>query len=771
LIRKQQTLRNDVIQEYLDQLKEEPDNLRIREVLVQTYFWNGLKDQAVREYGSILANNYYRDQIALAGDNQELNSLLDRLFILYHNVENQVQTAQALVRENFHIQSEYRTALSFAQKQPEVETAQTRYETAKESMLLHLEAVKNLLEQRDLILLYREEMETDIKRFKSGEEQADAAFQELVKHLNWRWDWDFTRQELESIIPQEPVLTSTVLGGYLLSRGEVAEAEQQFQTALDAGGSSFLTEYGKYQTLVWQNKKEEKSQFLQEAKSLSASQAALVNLTEELELMLEIFPVDILPEFTEDTQSLVQEAGLELKGFGSRSLEILASLEKDRQILLGILSARTNRHHFFLSQQMAPLRFTLGDYLLDLGRNREAADQFKQILAVDPWNISAKYKLGVVSQLYGHWSQAMESYRSVYYQDPDYQNVVTYYNQLARANADTFLLEASTLWDNRAISYHTRGELINPVSTFWGLNLMYRGTVEKIYNNSPSDSTIPSTVFLQDLEAALPFRLKGINLEVVPRGGALFWQPIFNTYANIPGLDMENLIEGFSLHPVYGLDLSWEAGPYGASLAFAHHLMEDSTHRGRIEVPYEELSGAFTTYFLFPRRPLLQLLATRTSGHVRFLEDGNLLSQAVQTAVLGMVPYDDFPWQVQLDGTFSWENSKQSSYGNYYAPDGVLEAKIGLKNAVTLHNDDWSRILEISLWGAGGGYWTGAPEALVKGEGLFSLVYSRWGGNLLLQGSLYLAGSFDPGNGWENRYWQGAVKLGGTIKVPGLLAD
>jgi hypothetical protein len=136
-----------------------------------------------------------------------------------------------------------------------------------------------------------------------------------------------------------------------------------------------------------------------------------------------------------------------------------------------------------------------------------------------------------------------------------------------------------------------------------------------------------------------------------------------------------------------------------------------------------------------------------------------------------MVPYDDFPWQVQLDGTFSWENSKQSSYGNYYAPDGVLEAKIGLKNAVTLHNDDWSRILEISLWGAGGGYWTGAPEALVKGEGLFSLVYSRWGGNLLLQGSLYLAGSFDPGNGWENRYWQGAVKLGGTIKVPGLLAD
>ena len=47
-----QSLKDRVIAQYENKLKEQPDNLALRAMLAQTYFWNGFKEKAIEESGS-----------------------------------------------------------------------------------------------------------------------------------------------------------------------------------------------------------------------------------------------------------------------------------------------------------------------------------------------------------------------------------------------------------------------------------------------------------------------------------------------------------------------------------------------------------------------------------------------------------------------------------------------------------------------------------------------------------------------------------------------
>ena len=70
-------MRVEVIGGYEERLAEEPDNLALREVLAQTYFWNGWKDRGISEYFNILINQAFEGLLALEKDSEPLLSYLD----------------------------------------------------------------------------------------------------------------------------------------------------------------------------------------------------------------------------------------------------------------------------------------------------------------------------------------------------------------------------------------------------------------------------------------------------------------------------------------------------------------------------------------------------------------------------------------------------------------------------------------------------------------------------------------------------------------------
>ena len=59
---------------------------------------------------------------------------------------------------------------------------------------------------------------------------------------------------------------------------------------------------------------------------------------------------------------------------------------------------------------------------------------------------------------------------------------------------------------------------------------------------------------------------------------------------------------------------------------------------------------------------------------------------------------------------------------DYYLPDGVMELKGGLRGTINFHNSDYTRNLEMSLYGAVGGYWV---DVLDQGENLSTIPQGR----------------------------------------------
>lgn len=770
LVQRKQKLKEEVIAGYEAQLMAEPDNLLLREVLVQTYFWNGMKQRAVEEYGSMLVNNAFLNLEDLALKNRELSHQLDDLHLLYFTLLQKNREAAALVPEIRKALSEYRGAKSAREKNPDDAAAGERLTAAEETvvgLLSRAEGLKSLWDKT--VGLYRERR-PGVADFLTKEEEEAAGFANLTQNLPWEWDWEFLSEELRGMTFREPVLANLVLGGYYRNRGQIGLAEQSLKAARERSDDPLLGAYGLYQTLLWQGKEEPRRALLGELGVDLENQVPGVSETEALAQGL-IQEEGSFGFFLDDSPQQLEAALSPLQGLPQELEEIRTLLEEDLRSLKSVLSARTGRSVFFLSQQTAPLRFALGDYQLELGNNREAALQFEQLLMVDPWNISAIYKLGVVRQRYGDWYGAMKNYRNVYYQDPDYQNAVAYFNQLARENADTLSLQGITEVDNSIIAYRAKGSLQNRINSFIGLDLFYDVDVEKIYKNTPLDTAIPSSYMVQSLQAALPLRINLLGFGITPRVGGFLWTEDFNTDTNITGSTPFSLAEDLQAAPIYGVEGSWEVGPFSLFGGYLHTIKDDSIHRDRDLTTAERFEATFNSYFSFPQRAKLHLVSTRSYGKLEFLSDSNIIGQFVQSGVVGFLLNKDPQLQIQLDGTFNFEHAKNGSEGNYYAPDAVLEAKAGVRGVLNFHNRDYSRIWEISLWGAGGGFWEGNGGTAFKTEGLFSLVYSRAGGNLLFHTNIYGSGSFDPSGGWANTYWQLAATVGATVKVPTLLAD
>lgn len=76
-----QGLKEEVISGFQRALAEEPDNLELRDVLVQTYFWNGLRKRAIEEYLNILTNHAYRHFIDFDKRSMDLMELIDTLYL------------------------------------------------------------------------------------------------------------------------------------------------------------------------------------------------------------------------------------------------------------------------------------------------------------------------------------------------------------------------------------------------------------------------------------------------------------------------------------------------------------------------------------------------------------------------------------------------------------------------------------------------------------------------------------------------------------------
>ena len=758
-------MKQDILDGYRKALDENPDNINLRQELAQTYFWNGLKEEAVDESLRILVNKMFHVFKDFDSKAEDLLTLKDKLSYTMGRYRKIMDAYGDASKQLSSVQSAYKKAEAAVQKKPEDTELAARLD---EQFLVYADAynmaqvwMDRLADQESVL----EDLKDNWESLSAAEEEDEELFRQLMGDLDWSWDRSFTKMELRQVQRDEPFLAGYILGRLALFEGRMEEAARILST--DAFEDSPFARYGLYEAFLWQNNNEQQEKmWADEADVLTLYRQHLFDL--EATDWSEPGAGSFLPS-DDEVASLTGFMNQRIKEFDTDREE----LDKLAGQIGKAMDKKLNRSIYYLEQETYMLRFELGDYYLEMEENLKASRQFDRVLAMDPWNISANYKLGIVSQRYGNWYRAMHQYEKVYLQNPLYENAAYYYNQLARANADYVHVTAQNILDPSCIAYTGTAEYSSKVNNWLGWGLNYQLDIDRQYRTYGSED--PSSFKLHTATFDLPVQLPAWNLELTPFGGvhmsnAFFGSDFgFNPYKPV---SVEDNLIALTSSFTGGLGLGWSYDFLTVDLEYKYALEEDSLYYGRNLTNGHGVQLNANTYFPVQSDDKIGPVTTRTFGSLKILQSEdvsgtNQIRQVVQEVSAGYLVSQKPSVRLTLNGQFNYEDSLDTGLTDYYAPDEVYEVKGGLRGTLGVHNAQYTESAEISLWGSGGSYWSAGGDPSLKVEGQFSAYYVKETMMLYLLVGGY--GTFDEGLAEDPLFWELSATLGCRINVPSLL--
>ncbi len=710
-----QSLKDQVIQGFRDELAANPDDLILREQLVQTLFWNGQRREAVDEYLNIMGNRLLREIRDLEQRSVELLELLDEHYA-YRNIlqrgDRMVQDfrrsiaaaqrsygQQIQLLENLTLEEERLLALespSDSQRSRIGELPALISEAADvlrqsaQALADEMDSAEEFLRRNSLISQRITGLTAALESVRSETADEQERLESLSSQISWTWNREDSTAELELIRNK-----GNVLGDYLLlsiARNRPAEELASADAQLLAQRSGQFSDGQRLaaQLQLWLGGRD-----VPPAEDYFAYGAELV---ERLEPMVrEYRPMGIA-----EPRLLSSERIAELD-------QRLVSAVGDSRDLLDVMDGRIDELHDLFDQRLEfamylfdtgtyLTRYQIGEYYLSLEEYQEAARQFRAVLRIDPFNANARFRLGSVKQLDGDWSGAMADYLQVYYADPGFENVRQLYNQLARENASVLQIQAQSLADSSRWSNSMSFSLDSPISTVLGFTADY--SLRDIRLHKPSGAgEQPVTSSLHSANISLPVNLRFFATEISPKAGITLSNRIFlDEFSDVPAPVLpENLLEPLELSPRFGLSTATQLGAVNIALDYQWYRMEDSFFFGRDAALAHSASATLGTYFGFPNRRDLNSFGTRSFLNGRYVlqegQNANILYTLVQEIVLSTHLADN-PW-TNLDFVVSgsFETSSDGARSDYYAPENVLVGKFSMNLASWIGGLSNNRVL------------------------------------------------------------------------------
>ncbi len=595
-------------------------------------------------------------------------------------------------------------------------------------------------------------------------------FSRLTLPLNWKWDKNFYVEELSSLVPVVPVIAAHTLGRIQQLTGPLPEAERLYRKALEAPKPQSATAYALWETLVWREDPEGRKTYLSSPATELIPQytdltAALEQLDTELYLQKPRTPL-----FTEQVPDRLREQVSLLETVRTTSTTRVNELEKTLQTLRSLLSKELERAFFDLQEKTLLLRFELGDYLLTSNRLVEATRQLRHVLAMDPTNLNALYKLGVVRQLYGDWYEAMEFYRRVYSIDPTFERTASYHNQLARLHPNLLEAEAKTFADTSRLTTTAEGSYTHAFSSITSLKTLFRTESLRMYKQTPWDTA--STHQLHTLILSVPLNFYDLNLGFTPRLGvdvatSAYDNPGGYTDTDTPGVPW--FLSTYKGFPNAGLDARISIKDFTILPSYTYSRERDTFIPGRPQVTKNQLELTLQKPFSFNARYGLTQIYSRTYGSFAFLSDGNRKGTALQDTSL-YFHVADVPWTtLGFSAVLVLEHAeKHPNPERYYAPDGVFVVKAGPLGTTYIPMGG-GKVLGFVLQTLTGLYreksFSSSPENKFYIEGILRAELTL--DSTVLYCSVYGSGAFPTS---RPDYWSMQVQLGVSQKLQRLLA-
>lgn len=763
LFEEREGLREKALEDYRKQLLANPDDLRLRSLYLEGLFWNGKKQKAIEEFGNLLVNHLFQVFTPLEKDNLPYYKALDELSLAkaaFQTLKNSLQkNKDQLTGLVTQFQTAYRNEQQWAQteknKKLTEDEAKQRAKAAEElaavksNLAAEISSVKVFADAFDLYekttAVWDSELEGLIKLGKTEEERLS----KISEPSKWTWDESGTALEL-----QRSAESGVSLAEYLMIR--IATFQGNFSEALSrlprlsSTKDLPLADSLRFQTKIWSAPSTDTSllpaPYYNYRESLQDSAAKLVLPGVPTTPWNEAFPGQALG-LSEEIPKLLARLDQKLSAISKQEGELRNALKNKMKIAF-----------FQYDQDMVLLRYQLGDYNIGAEQYDEARRQLKKVTQMDPWNTSAKFRLGNVSQIMGDWNTALSLYKEVYQTDPKFESVAAIHNQVAKQHAPNLNSEIKAFNDNQRSTTTVFLQFMAPLNTDWSLTATVTKQQLTLYNQQKADDWV--------VEMKLPWQWSAWKLTLTPLAGGVLDNQSIRT--NTTGtLEQTKWWTNQRVLPQAGLEASWQITPslqlWGA---YNYQVMTDTLTDGESPLSTHKAEAAFSSYFTFQQPSLLTVLSTRTYVKTHLVAD-NLLSSAVQDGVFVFHALDD-PWtNISLIGTGSFETrskaSPLNSLGNarYYSPPEVLIAKASVQVNTWLGLN--GSVLGLSARLGGGpdfeNVLTGplTPYTLVEGELRAELTKDDW------------TAYFDFFTGTSSGsavYWSNQASLGLRLAVP-----
>jgi tetratricopeptide (TPR) repeat protein len=783
----EQSMKDHVIQGYVDALESEPDNLILREQLVQTYFWNGLRKRAIEEYHNILVNYAYNIVSTMDRRSSTLLELIDELSIYDRWLESSMPGLSQDKTELNAALKGYNAARSefdkFDQKvqkakqagNPPPEPAGAHPSLALADAEISLAAAVSATDERTTRISQVVDRSANLLMAQDeivhAETEERESFLHLTSSTGWEWDQTQTIEELNMVSENGYALADHVLGRIYSLQGHYDLARPSLAGAEVAGG--LPTEYAMVQNALWSGEYDE---FLAELSSDTLLSYApylvrLILLAEELALIPESAGAPVGELFGADTIESVQSAAA---GMAELETDLEAHQERLRdgiKQLKEIAGRRLERLMYEYQQETYLIRFELGDYYLLDEDYGAAVEQLSYVLDIDPLNTSAVFSLGVLNQRLGKWRRAMVDYRQVFDIDPRFENVSSNYNLLAREHADEVEFSHILTIDSGRISQQATLSLSNNINSVLALQSRIVTDTVRMFQEVSG----PWTYQLHGLYLSVPLSASGASVTVTPDIGLLIASSLAD--GGIPAQSLPSqpgtVARTYFLEPVIG------ARVY---LTITDHLSLAGRYRyGRTKesfrpeatriISHEATADLRLGLGALPWK-LFAHSSTTVGGYYKTLSGGptalNDLFGANQNLTM-VFHVADSPWtDITATQLLSFQDSTSPGASEYYAPDSALQllGRIGVATRIETGRD---AELGITVNAGGGASRFGGSSSTTDPSFQFDA-------DAFMEFSLgtvtYYAGAQISGTGFGSlEYWLASGTVGARVELPRLLAD
>ncbi|MCX7786611.1 MAG: hypothetical protein N2442_02795 [Spirochaetes bacterium] len=786
LAKQQAEMRNKVIGEYQQKLEKDPDNLSLRETLVEAYFWNGLKEKAIQESYIILTTHSYRQLKEFDTSQKDLLALIDTLYLYSTYFREMVGRSASLRGEATTALSFYSEALNQARRFeeqlraasergqtvpiPEKGDPRETLRTAEEKLAQTAETIADFLQRFESNDHRYREVDSKVPQVLEKGKGSLEEFARLTLPINWKWDRQFYVDELSTLVPVVPVLAAHTLGRIQQLTGSLSEAERLYRKALVASKPQSTTAYGLWETLLWKEDREGRKNFLSTpASELIPQYTDLTRTIEQLDSEL-YSQKPRPPVFTEQIPNRIREQLPMLDTLRTTAITRLGEVEKTLQALRALLAKELERTFYDLQEKTLLLRFELGDYLLSSNRLIEATRQLRHVLAMDPTNLNALYKLGVVRQLYGDWYEAMEFYRRVYGMDPTFERTAVYHNQLARLHPNLLEMEIKTFADTSRLTTTAEGSYSHAINSITSFKAQFRTESLRMYKQTPWDTA--STHQLHTLIFSIPLDFYDLHMGFTPRFGVDVGTTTYNNPGGYTDTGTPSVPWFLSTYKGFlnaGLDARLSIKDFTFLPSYTYGRERDTFIPGRPNIVKNQVELTLQKPFSIDARYGLTQIYSRTYGSFSFLSDGNRKGTALQDTTL-YFHVADVPWTtLGLSTVFVFEHAeKHPDPERYYAPDGVFVIKAGPLGSTYIPMGG-GKVLGFVLQTLTGLYreksLSSAPENKFYIEGILRAELTL--DSTVLYCSVYGSGAFPTST---PDYWSLQVQIGVSQKIQRLLA-